>query len=65
MIKMYTRNLKAKPCPKKKKNLKLSRKNLLINPKSRGRWQRRVQRTDRKKKKQTATTLILTLMKTF
>ena len=47
------------------KNLKLSRKNLLINPKSRGKWQRRVQRTDRKKKKQTATTLILALMKTF
>ena len=32
------------------KNLKLSHKNLLINPKSRGKWQRRVQRTDRKKK---------------
>ena len=26
------------------KNLKLSHKNLLINPKSRGKWQRRVQR---------------------
>lgn len=47
---MYSRNLKAKSWPKKKKpsmvnkptkklnkNLKLSHKNLLINPKSRGR----------------------------
>lgn len=53
-----------KPTKKLNKNLKQNHKNLLINPKSRGRWQRR-QRTDRKKKKQTATTLMFALMKMF